>query len=64
MTWREIAIAAPLVVMAVVLGVFPATLLNYTDATVAGLVEQLNPARLSAPRPMIQVPLNIEKTTP
>jgi len=64
MTWREIAIAAPLVVMAVVLGVFPATLLNYTDATIAGLVEQLNPARLSAPPPMIQVPLNIEKTTP
>ena len=48
MSLREIAIAAPLVVMAVVLGVFPKTLLNYTDATIDGLVDQLNPARQSA----------------
>ena len=48
MTSREIAIAAPLVVMAVVLGIFPKTLLNYTDATINGLVSRLNPARQSA----------------
>ena len=48
MTLREIAIAAPLVVMAVVLGVFPKTLLEYTDATIKGFVERLNPARQTA----------------
>ena len=48
MTLREIAIAAPLVVMAVVLGVFPETLLKYTDATIKGFVKNLNPARQSA----------------
>ncbi|MGA2254018.1 MAG: NADH-quinone oxidoreductase subunit M [Thermoguttaceae bacterium] len=48
MSVREIAIAAPLVVMAVVLGIFPKTLLNYTDATINGLVDRLNPARHSA----------------
>ncbi len=45
MTLREIAIAVPLVVMAVVLGVFPNTLLKYTDATMKGFVDHLNPAR-------------------
>jgi NADH-quinone oxidoreductase subunit M len=48
MTPREIAIAAPLVVMAVVLGVFPNTLLKYTDSTISGLVNRLNVARQSA----------------
>ncbi len=48
MTSREIAIAAPLVVMAVVLGIFPETLLKYTDATIKGFVDHLNPARQSA----------------
>ena len=51
MTLREIAIAAPLVVMAVVLGVFPATLLNYTDATIGGLVHNLAPPSISASAP-------------
>jgi hypothetical protein len=48
MSLREIAIAAPLVFLAVLLGVFPTALLNYTDATIGGLVKQLNPARVSA----------------
>jgi NADH-quinone oxidoreductase subunit M len=48
MTLREIAIAAPLVVMAVVLGIFPAALLKYTDATIKGFVDHLNPARQAA----------------
>jgi NADH-quinone oxidoreductase subunit M len=47
MALREIAIAAPLVVMAVVLGVYPAALLNYTDATIGGLVRRLNAAQQS-----------------
>jgi NADH-quinone oxidoreductase subunit M len=49
MTLREIAIAAPLLVMSVLLGVFPTALLNYTDATIGGLVKNLSPARYSAP---------------
>ena len=49
MSLREIAIAAPLVVMAVVLGIFPAILLRYTDATINGLVDKLNPARHAVP---------------
>jgi len=48
MTFREIAIAAPLVVMAVVLGVFPSMLLDYTDATIKGMVNNLNPVRHAA----------------
>ena len=48
MTLREIAIAAPLVVMAVLLGVFPNALLKYTDYTIKGFVDHLNPARQSA----------------
>ena len=44
MSLREIAIAAPLVVMAVVLGVFPAALLQYTDKTVARMVDKIAPA--------------------
>ena len=48
MSLREIAIAAPLVVMAVVLGVFPKFLLDYTDATIGGFVTRLNPARQTA----------------
>jgi hypothetical protein len=35
--------------MAVVLGVFPGLLLNYTNATIGGLAERLNPSRSSAP---------------
>jgi hypothetical protein len=60
MTLREIAIAAPLLVMAVVLGVYPAALLNYTNATIGGLVQQLNPARLSAPAIPGHTPLPTE----
>ena len=48
MSLREIAIAAPLVVMAVVLGVFPKFLLDYTDATIGGFVTRLHPARQTA----------------
>ena len=48
MTRREIAIAAPLLVMAVALGVFPNSLLQYTDATIKGFVDHLNSARQSA----------------
>jgi NADH-quinone oxidoreductase subunit M len=48
MTYREIAIAAPLVMMALLLGIFPSMLLKYTDATINGLVNRLNPATRSA----------------
>jgi NADH-quinone oxidoreductase subunit M len=48
MTLREIAIAAPLVVMAVVLGIFPESLLKYTDATIKGFVNHLKPASQAA----------------
>jgi len=48
MNSREIAIAAPLVMMALVLGVFPKTLLNYTNATLRDLVGNLQPVRQSA----------------
>jgi NADH-quinone oxidoreductase subunit M len=49
MTGREIAIAVPLVVMSVVLGVFPSLLLKYTDATINDLVLRANPVRHAAP---------------
>jgi NADH-quinone oxidoreductase subunit M len=42
MTRREIGIAAPLVVMAVLLGVYPRALLDYSTPTVNSLVERLS----------------------
>jgi NADH-quinone oxidoreductase subunit M len=42
MTRREIAIAAPLVAMAIALGVYPAALLNYTAPTTDKMVENLS----------------------
>jgi len=48
MNLREIGIAAPLVVMAVMLGIYPKALLDYTNPTIGGLVNRLNPARQSA----------------
>ena len=44
MSFREIAIAVPLVVMAVVLGVFPGMLLDYTKPTLKKFVER-DPSR-------------------
>ena len=41
MTRREIGIAAPLVAMAILLGVYPAALLNYTNATVATAAQKM-----------------------
>jgi NADH-quinone oxidoreductase subunit M len=41
MTRREIAIAAPLVLMAVVLGVYPRAVLDYTTPTVSRMVDNL-----------------------
>ncbi len=42
MTRREIGIAAPLVVLAVLLGVYPRTLLDYSTPTVSSLVQRLS----------------------
>ena len=42
MNRREIAIAAPLVVLALVLGIFPMTLLSYTGPTVDRLADDLS----------------------
>jgi NADH-quinone oxidoreductase subunit M len=65
MTLREIAIAAPLVVMAVLLGVFPSLLLNYTDETIHGLVERLSPARQVLPLSQTAEPEKLaERTAP
>ena len=41
MTRREIGIAAPLVVMAVLLGVYPRALLDYTTPTIGRMVDNL-----------------------
>jgi NADH-quinone oxidoreductase subunit M len=41
MSRREIAIAVPLVVLAVVLGIFPLTLLDYTSPTIGHMADQL-----------------------
>jgi NADH-quinone oxidoreductase subunit M len=41
MTSREIAIAAPLVVMAVLLGVYPAAVFDYTVPTINGMANRL-----------------------
>jgi NADH-quinone oxidoreductase subunit M len=48
MTLREIAIAVPLVVMAVVLGIYPKALVDYTNPTIGGLVDRLTVAKRSA----------------
>jgi NADH-quinone oxidoreductase subunit M len=61
MSLREIAIAAPLIVMAVVLGVFPKLLLDYTDATVGGFVDRLNPARQAAQLSTDERPIEVVK---
>lgn len=41
MSRREIAIAAPLIVMAVLFGVYPRALLDYTDTTINKMVDNL-----------------------
>lgn len=41
MTGREIAIGAPLVALAIILGVWPRALLNYTEPTIHRTVDQL-----------------------
>ena len=61
MSLREIAIAAPLIVMAVVLGVFPKLLLDYTDATVGGFVDRLNPAQQAAQLSANEQPMEVAK---
>ncbi len=61
MSLREIAIAAPLIVMAVVLGVFPKLLLDYTDATVGGFVDRLSPARQAAQLSTDERPIEVVK---
>src|SRR5271157_1759479 len=48
MSFREIAIAAPLVVIAVVLGIITNTLLRYTNETIRGFVDKLTPVKQSA----------------
>jgi len=47
--------------MAVVLGVFPKLLLDYTDATVGGFVDRLNPAQQAAQLSANEQPMEVAK---
>jgi NADH-quinone oxidoreductase subunit M len=56
LTGREIGIAIPIAVMAVVLGVFPMTVFRYTEATVTGQVQQLARWTRDVKTPMLLTP--------
>ena len=69
MSRREIAIAAPLVVMALLLGVYPRALLDYTTPTTDGLVntltewtERMDPPTANASNDPTTRPSNFEQT--
>ena len=52
MSLREIAIAAPLVVMAIVLGVYPRAMLDYSTPTINRLVNNLTQQTLTKSVPL------------
>ena len=68
MSHREIAIAVPLVVLALVLGIFPTVLLKYTGPTVDRLADDLSAytqrSGIAAAPPAARMPLETSRRVP
>ena len=62
MSLREIAIAAPLVVLAIVLGVYPRAMLDYTTPTINRLADNLTDWTMKADQNSPLKPLRTAET--